>query len=78
MVHNHCPFELVFSKSPKINISFNSNDNIKPLYNKDDYAKESKFRLENSYKRALTMHHRLADHFLCPRIHLSKVAKIKI
>jgi len=48
MVHEHCPYELVFSKSPKLNISFNSNVNITPLYNIDNYAKKSKFSLENA------------------------------
>jgi len=45
MAHDYCPYELVFGKTSNLPQYFNSIDKIKPLYNVDDYAKESRFRL---------------------------------
>jgi len=55
MAHDYCPYELVFGKTTNLPQHFNSIDKIKPLYNVDDYAKESKFRLEQAFKRARLM-----------------------
>jgi len=55
MAHDYCPYELVFGKTSNLPQHFNSIDKIKPLYNVDDYAKESKFRLEQAFKRARLM-----------------------
>jgi len=53
MTHNYCPYELVFGKTNNLPKQFNSTENIEPIYNIDDYAKESKYRLEVAYERAL-------------------------
>jgi len=55
MTHDYCPYKLVFGRTANLPIQFNSVDNIGPLYNLDDYAKESKFRLELVHKRARLM-----------------------
>jgi len=55
MAHNYCPYELVFGETNNLPKQFNSIENIEPIYNKDDYAKESKYRLEVAYKRAKIM-----------------------
>jgi len=55
MAHNYCPYELVFGKTNKLAKQFNSIENIEPIYNIYDYAKESKYRLEVAYKRARIM-----------------------
>jgi len=47
-VHNYCPFELVFAKTPT---SFDDDAAVQPLYNIDSYAKEVKFRLQIAHKR---------------------------
>ena len=52
MAHNYCPYELVFGRSSNLPKQFNSIDNIETIYNIDDYAKESKYRIEVAYKRA--------------------------
>jgi len=52
MAYNYCPYELVFGKTNNLPKQFNS---IEPIYNIDDYAKESKHRLEVAYKRARIM-----------------------
>lgn len=52
VTHNYCPYELVFGKTSNLAKQFSNIDNIDPIYNIDDYAKEVKFRLENAYKRA--------------------------
>jgi len=55
MAHNYCPYELVFGKRNNLPKQFNSRENIEPIYNIDDYAKESKYRFEVAYKRARTL-----------------------
>ena len=50
-IHNYCPYELVFAKTPNSFQIFNV-DKVEPLYNIEDYAIETKFRLEVAYKRA--------------------------
>jgi len=55
MAHDYCPYELVFGKTSNLPKHFNSIDKIQPLYNIEDYAKESKFRLEQAIKRARLM-----------------------
>jgi len=45
MVHDYCPYKIVFSKTPKKICSFDSNYNITPLYNIDHYAKESNSKM---------------------------------
>ena len=52
VTHNYCPYELVFGRQSNMPSKLISIDNIEPLYNIEDYAKEVKFRLENAYKRA--------------------------
>jgi len=52
MAHNYCPYELLFGKTNNLPKQFNSIENIKPIYNIDDYAKESKYRLEVAYNTA--------------------------
>jgi len=47
-IHNYCPFELVFAKTP---IPFDDAATVQPLYNLDDYAKEAKFRLQIANER---------------------------
>ena len=48
-VHDYYSFELIFSRIPN---TFKDVDKVAPLYIIDDYAKEAKFRLEISLKRA--------------------------
>lgn len=48
--HGYCPFELVFAKQPN-NIPFLDQNSIDPLYNIDNYAKESKFILQQAHKQ---------------------------
>ena len=55
LYHNYCPYELVSGKTNNLPKYFNSISNIDPIYNIDDYAKESKFRLEIAHKRARNM-----------------------
>jgi len=55
MAHTYCPYELVFSKTSNLPKHFKSIDSVEALYNIDDYAKESKYRLEVAYKRARVM-----------------------
>jgi len=55
MAHNYCPYELVFGKTNSLPKEFICIENIEPIYNIDDYAKESKYRLEVAYKRARIM-----------------------
>jgi len=55
MAHDYCPYELVFGKASNLPQHFKSIDKIKPLYNVDDYAKESKFRLKQAFKRTRLM-----------------------
>lgn len=50
-VHNYCPYELVFSRSPTLPADF-AKHTIDPLYNVDNYAKEAKFRLQMAMDRA--------------------------
>jgi len=50
MAHNYCPYELVFCKQSKLLKFFKSEHSIDPLYNVDDYAKESKYILEIAHK----------------------------
>jgi len=45
MTHNYCAYDLIFGK---LN-SLIANLCIAPLYNLDDYANESKYRLEIAY-----------------------------
>jgi len=52
VMHNYCPYELVFGRLPRQFANFNKTDRIEPLYNIEDYSKEIKFRLEIAYKRA--------------------------
>lgn len=52
MVHNYCPYELVFGRTSNLPKHFNKLHSIEPIYNIDDYAKESKYRLEVAYARA--------------------------
>jgi len=40
MAHDYCPYELVFDTIKS----------IEPIYNIDDYARESKYRLEIEHK----------------------------
>jgi len=55
MAHNYCPYELVFGKTNNLPKQINSIEIIEPIYNIDDYARESKYRLEEAYKRARIM-----------------------
>jgi len=55
MAYNYCPYVLVLGKTNYLPKQFNSIENIEPIYNIDDYAKESKYRLEVAYKRARIM-----------------------
>jgi len=55
MAHDYCPYELVLGRTSNLPKHFNSVNRIEPLYNTDDYAKESKFRLEQAFKRARLM-----------------------
>jgi len=55
MAHNYCPYELVYGKQSNLPKYFNKIDYTEPLYNIENYAKESKFRLEQAYKRARVM-----------------------
>jgi len=55
MAHNYCPYELIFGKTCNLPKHFNSTDRIEPIYNIEDYAKESKYRLEVAYNRARIM-----------------------
>jgi len=56
MAHDYCPYEQVFSKTNNLPKQFNSIEKIEPIYNIDDYAKESKLSLEVAYKRAYNRH----------------------
>jgi len=71
MAHDYCPYELVFGKTSNLPKHFNSIDKIKPLYNIEDYAKESKFRLEQAIKRARLM---LESHKLKQKISYDKTS----
>lgn len=51
VVHEYCPFELVFGKTPPV-LDFVNKDRVEPLYNIDSYNKEVKFRLEVAHRRA--------------------------
>jgi len=55
MALDYCPYELVFGRISNLPNHFNSVDRIEPLYNIDDYAKESKLRLEQAFKKARFM-----------------------
>jgi len=55
VVHEYCPYELVFGRLPRQFIDFNRIDRIDPIYNMDDYSKEVKLRLEIAYRRAKNM-----------------------
>jgi len=55
MAHNYCPYKLVFGKTNNLPKKFNSIEHIEPIYNIDDYAKESKYRFKVTYKRARIM-----------------------
>jgi len=55
MAHNYFPYELVFGKTNNLPKQFNSIENIEPIYNIDDYARESKYRLEVAYKKTRIM-----------------------
>jgi len=55
MAHDYCPYELVFGKTSNLQKQFNTIKNIEPIYNIDDYARESKYRLEIAHKRARIM-----------------------
>jgi len=55
MAHDYCPYELVFGKTSNLPKQFNTIKNIEPIYNIDDYARESKYRLEIAHKRARIM-----------------------
>lgn len=54
-VHQYCPYELVFGRTPRQIVNSGKLDKIDPLYNIEDYAKETKYRLEIAYKRARLM-----------------------
>jgi len=64
-------YELVFGKTLNLPKHFNSIDKIKPLYNIEYYAKESKFRLEQAIKRARLM---LETHKLKQKISYDKTS----
>jgi len=55
MPHDYCPYELVFGKTSNLPKQFNTTKNIEPIYNIDDYARESKYRLKIAHKRARIM-----------------------
>lgn len=55
MAHNYCPYELVYSKTPNLPKELSIKNNIDPIYNIDNYAIESRYRLEMAYKRARIM-----------------------
>jgi len=55
MAQNYCPYELVFGKVNNLPKQFNGIENIELIYNIDDYAMESKYRLEVAFKRARKM-----------------------
>jgi len=71
MAHDYCPYKLVFGKTSNLPKHFNSIDKIYPLYNIKDYAKESKFRLEQAIKRARLM---LESHELKQKISYDKTS----
>jgi len=52
MAHNYCPYELVFGKTNNLTKQFHSKENKEPIYSIDNYAKNSRYRLEVAYKRA--------------------------
>lgn len=51
MARYYSPYELVCGETTSLTKQFNTIHNIKPIYNKDDYAKESKYRLELLIKK---------------------------
>lgn len=55
MANNYCPYELVYSKTPNLPKELSIKNNIDPIYNIDNYAIESRYRLEMVYKRARIM-----------------------
>lgn len=55
IVHDYCPYELVFGRLPRQFKDFSKINKIDPIYNLDDYSKELKCRLELSYNRARRM-----------------------
>ena len=55
VVHGYCPYELVFGRIPNNVEMFNTDNDIAPLYNVDDYSKEVRFRLEIAYRRVRQM-----------------------
>lgn len=54
-VHEYCPYELIFGRSPRLFIEFNNSNKIDPIYNIEDNSKEFKFRLEVARNRARTL-----------------------
>lgn len=44
MLHNYCPYELVFGRTNNLPKNFYTLNSTEPFYNMGDYAKESKFR----------------------------------
>lgn len=50
-VHDYCPFELVFGKTPP-EFDFLTNNAIDPIYNLESYEKEVKFRLQIAQERS--------------------------
>jgi len=55
MAPDYCSYKLVLGRTATLPIQFNSVDAIDPMYNFDNYAKESKFRPELAQKRARLM-----------------------
>jgi len=55
MAHDYCPYELVLGKPSNLPKQFNSIKNIEPIYNIDDYGRESKYRLGIAHKRSKIM-----------------------
>lgn len=49
--YNYSPYELVFSRSAKLP-SIITSDKIQPLYNPDDFVKETRFRLQIAHQQA--------------------------
>ena len=58
VTHGYCPYELVFGKLPLEFKTPSSRIGVDPLYNVDDYSKETKYRLEIARSRAKELLHK--------------------
>lgn len=62
--HNYTPFELVFGKTPHLPKDI-LNHGVEPVYNVDNFAKEFKYRLQLSQKRAHELLSKDKEHRKC-------------